>query len=360
MTAPRRLDSLEGLRFLASVAIVAGHFIPYAVGETRWTARLHLAVDMFFVISGIVIASNYAGQIATVRDWAGFMLKRLARLYPLHLATLAFYVGIGLLVWSGRAQPVDATRYDASAIVSNLLLIHAWRPSGTISFNYVSWSISAEFFVYLCFPLIALAVRGRAAITLVGIIATFVLFAWFAETQIGLPLTRLGWQAGVLRAIPGFAFGVWLHAHRDQVSAMVSPRRAGLLLKIALLLLAVLMIVRIDQYATLALVWAVVALAYVCDRAAISTWMSQRWLASRGELTYSLYMLHPLVATVFLSAIFPQVFGTSLSARSIGVIAALPILYGAAVMSLRLFELPARRAINQWGARREPSARANA
>ena len=214
MSGERRLDSLEGLRFLSSVAIVAGHYIPYAIGETRFISRLHLAVDLFFVISGIVIANLYAGRIATVRDWLGFMVKRVARLYPLHLATLAFYVAIGLLVWSGKVQPADGARYDPAAIIPNLLLVHAWSPSGTISFNYVSWSISAEIFVYLAFPLIALGVQRRAALSLAGIVGLFVVFAWYAETQIGLPLTRLSWQAGVLRAIPGFAFGVWAKTSR--------------------------------------------------------------------------------------------------------------------------------------------------
>jgi peptidoglycan/LPS O-acetylase OafA/YrhL len=356
----QRLESLEGLRFIASAAIVAAHFIPYAVGETRWISRLHLAVDMFFVVSGIVIATNYAGHVATLRDWARFMRKRIARIYPLHLATLAFYVAIGLLVWNGRLHPVDATRYDAAAIIPNLLLVHAWLPSGTISFNYVSWSVSAEFFVYLAFPIIALAVRGRPALSLLAIALLFGLFVAFAQTRIGLPLTRLGWQAGVLRAIPSFAFGVWLEAHRDQLARLFTPRNPALLLKAGLVMLGLLMVVPIDQYLTLALIWAVVMLAYLCDRAGASTWLSARWLAARGELTYSLYMLHPLVATVLLAVILPRLLGTSMPARIAGVMVAVAIVYWAAVLSLRYFENPVRRAINHWGDRQLPRRQAQA
>ncbi len=358
MSGEHRLDSLEGLRFLSSVAIVAGHYIPYAIGETRFISRLHLAVDLFFVVSGIVIANLYAGRIASVRDWLGFMLKRLARLYPLHLATLGFYVAIGALVWSGRLQPADGARYDPAAVVPNLLLVHAWSPAGTISFNYVSWSISAEFFVYLAFPLIALAVQRRAALSLAGIIGLFALFAWFAETRIGLPLTRLSWQAGVLRAIPGFAFGVWLHAHGDRLAALLPPARAALLLKLLLAAVAVLLVVPVSQYATLALIWVLVAAAYRCDVAGTATWLSARWLAARGALTYSLYMLHPLVATVLLAVVFPRLLGTTLPARIAGVLLALPVLYAAATLSLRWFETPARRAINAWGAARLAGPRA--
>jgi peptidoglycan/LPS O-acetylase OafA/YrhL len=352
MSGNERLQSLEGLRFIASAAIVVAHFIPYAVGDTRWISRLHLAVDMFFVVSGIVIATNYAGHVATLRDWARFMRKRIARIYPLHLATLTFYVAIGLLIWTGRLHPVDATRYDPATIVPNLLMIHAWFPSGTISFNYVSWSVSAEFFVYLAFPLIAGAMRGRPVISLLSILALFCVFAWYAQTRIGLPLTRLGWQAGVLRAIPSFAFGVWLQANRVLLARLFSGANPALLLKAALVAAALLMVVPIDQYLTLAVIWMVVMLAYLCDRAGVATWLSARWLAARGELTYSLYMLHPVVATVFLAAIFPRVIGTSPSARMLAVLASCLIVYAAAVLSLRYFENPVRRAINEWGDRR--------
>ncbi|MFZ4690645.1 MAG: acyltransferase family protein, partial [Polymorphobacter sp.] len=151
------------------------------------------------------------------------------------------------------------------------------------------------------------------------------------------------------RAIPGFAFGVWLHAHHDEFSTALARYRPALLLKVALVVMVVLMVVRVDQYATLALVWLVVTLAYACDRAGTPTWLSVNWLASRGPLTYSLYMLHPLVATVFLAVLFPRLLGTSLPARTLGVLASLPVLYLAAVVSLRYFEAPARRAIVRLG-----------
>lgn len=142
--------------------------------------------------------------------------------------------------------------------------MHAWFPSGTISFNYFSWSVSAEFFVYLSFPVVALAVRGRPAISLVAIVLLFALFAAYAQTQIGMPLTRLGWQAGVLRAIPNFAFGVWLEAHRDQLARLFAAWNPALLLRAGLAVLGLLMVVHIDQYLTPALIWAVVMLAYLC------------------------------------------------------------------------------------------------
>lgn len=348
--AGHKLDSLEGLRFLSSAAIVAAHYIPYAI-STPLIGRLHLAVDLFFVISGIVIAERYAGRIAQLRDWLVYMTRRVGRLYPLHLATLGFYVAIGLLVWTGKLTPNDAARYNPAAIVPNLLMVQAWRLDGPISFNYVSWSISAEFFVYIVFPLILAAVRPRALVTLAGILAVFALFAWIAETEVGRPLTRLDWRGGVLRAIPSFAFGVWLHCHLPALERRLTPRRARMLCHAALILLAVLLLIRTNEYATLAVIWAMVALAYRCDRGGVATWIAARWLSRRGELTYSLYMLHTVVATVLLAVLFPRLLGSSLPARTAGVLLALPVLYVAAKLSLAHFENPLRRIIGRWGER---------
>ncbi len=198
----RSLPSLEGLRLIASILVVASHYFQYLHLATH---GLQLAVDLFFVISGIVIAMMYQSRIRDLPSYFGFVRKRVARLYPLHLATLLFYVMIGALVASGRVTPENVEKYNPSEIVSNLWMVHAWSPSGVISYNYVSWSISAEFFVYLCFPLVLyLVTRGFAAglaicaILLLGAIA-------ISHTLIGIQLPELNWRLGALRAVPSFS-----------------------------------------------------------------------------------------------------------------------------------------------------------
>ncbi len=344
MPSPR-LDSLEGLRFLSSIAIVAGHYIPYVM-PTPLIGRLHLAVDLFFVISGIVIAERYAGRIASGSDYLRFMSRRIARLYPLHLATLGFYVVIGALVWSGKLHPVDAARYNPQAIVPNLLLIHAWLPSGVISFNYVSWSISAEFFVYLGFPLILLALRRQPVLSLAGLVLLTAGLAVAAEQLIGRPLTKLSWEAGILRAVPSFAFGVWVSVHADWLAAKVRNFASPRVVVVLALAVAGLMLLRADEFVLLGLVWLLAAAAFLCDRADRATLLSRPWLAARGELTYSIYMLHTVVATMVLAVAVPRLLGTGLPARLAGLLLALAVLYVLARLSLRYFEQPLRRRLN--------------
>lgn len=340
-----RLDSLEGLRFLSSIAIVAGHYIPYVV-STPLIGRLHLAVDLFFVISGIVIAERYAGRITGTADYLQFMSRRVARLYPLHLATLAFYVAIGMLVWSGKLNPVDAARYNPQAILPNLLMVHAWLPAGVISFNYVSWSISAEFFVYICFPAILWALRRSPLLSLAGVVMLTVVLALVAERLTGKPLTKLSWEAGILRALPSFGFGVWTSCHADWLAARLRFTALPLAVAALLFAVAVLMLLRVDELLLLGLVWLLVAAAFLCDRVDRATLVSTPWLAARGELTYSIYMLHTVVATIVLAVAVPRLLGSGLPARIAGVLVALVLLYALARLSLRYFERPLRRRIN--------------
>ena len=212
---------------IASVAIVADHYFQYLHLPVR---GLHLAVDLFFVISGIVIAMVYQGRIRDPASYSGFVRKRVARLYPLHLATLLFYVIIGGLIATVASLPENVEKYNPSEIIPNLLMIHAWSPFGLISYNYVSWSISAEFFVYLCFPLILYFVTRGFLAGLAVCVAFLMVAIALSHTVVGTELPELNWRFGALRAVPSFAFGVWLWVHRNRllkIGSFPAIRQAG-------------------------------------------------------------------------------------------------------------------------------------
>src|ERR1700757_4246184 len=98
---------LDALRILASAGIVILHYANYiedtAVGRFVYTYTQHfnLFVDLFFTVSGFVIASQYLGLVGNGASIGRFLWRRLARIYPLHIATLAFYVLIAALLHLG-------------------------------------------------------------------------------------------------------------------------------------------------------------------------------------------------------------------------------------------------------------------
>jgi peptidoglycan/LPS O-acetylase OafA/YrhL len=186
------LLNLDFLRLMAACAILISHFwtnldlTPAAVDRWAHLDDLSVFVDVFFAISGIVIAYVYANRMSSTEDYGSFLQKRAARLVPLHLATLAFYVVVGL-VGASLGETLGAGRYDGSCLVPNILLVHATGICDAVSYNAVSWSISAEMFMYLLFPLFLYVQRRSAAslaIAVVGIIMGLCAFDWIANPAI--------------------------------------------------------------------------------------------------------------------------------------------------------------------------------
>jgi peptidoglycan/LPS O-acetylase OafA/YrhL len=143
-----RLDSLTGLRFFASAAIVYLH-ISGSYGLKPSTFPLGNGVTLFFVLSGFILTHVYPSFSDSTAVWS-FYRARFGRIWPLHFAcfTLAVVLYIGV---PSEIFPSFATR-----AVTNLFLLHAWVPTASFAwaFNGVSWTISVEAFFYAMFPLL--------------------------------------------------------------------------------------------------------------------------------------------------------------------------------------------------------------
>ncbi len=209
-TAPH-LKPLTSLRFFAAAWVVVFHYWPaLGVALPAFVAKGYLGVELFFVLSGFILCHVYLAQTGEGRFHYGkFLWARLARVYPLHLATL---LGVGALGLGALALglAVDPNVLSLQALPANLLLVHAWGLSPVSGWNHPSWSISAEWFAYLSFPAFAWAawrLRRRPQLALAGaIIFLFALYAGF-EAVAGFPLTKATIAWGALRIVPCFAFG---------------------------------------------------------------------------------------------------------------------------------------------------------
>src|SRR6202161_3995096 len=123
-------------------------------------AKGYLGVELFFVLSGFILCPVYLDQVADGGfRYGSFLWARLARIYPLHLATLA---GIGAMALAALAagRVIDPNILSWSSLPANLLLVQAWGYAPQAGWNHPSWSISAEWFAYLSFPVFAIAAAG--------------------------------------------------------------------------------------------------------------------------------------------------------------------------------------------------------
>jgi peptidoglycan/LPS O-acetylase OafA/YrhL len=350
-----RLDSLDGLRLVSCSLIILYHFVPYIAGRDSflfWPLRnVAVMVDIFFIISGVVIAYNYSGKVNTLAGFGEFMKKRFARLYPLHLATLLFYAAIGLAVLLGYLDVVKEQKYDFGEFLPNLFMTHAWGFSDKFAFNGASWSISAEMFAYLCFPLLLLLVSRSLSSGVAILVLLYALGIYIAEYHVGRHLTGLTIPFSIFRALPSFALGVALYHHRERLPQF-ETRSVRIFLAMSGAILAASLLSVANSYVLLAAASAFTIAVFLADRYKVPTLLSSPILVSNARLTYSMYMLHGLIATACLSFLFPKLLGRSFDAiwvRAACVVLGFGLTIAISALSYAWFETPARRAINHLG-----------
>lgn len=215
-SAPQDLKPLTALRFAAALWVVGYDYWPNLAGasEPVFLTRGYLGVEMFFVLSGFILSHVYLQAAGEGRfRYGAFLWARIARVYPMHLATLAV---IGLLSLAAAAAGVgmDHNLADWAALPANLTLTHAWGFAPAAAWNHPSWSVSAEWLAYLSFPGFAWAAwrlrdRPNLAVTL-AILALFATYGAFSALA-GAPLTSATFRWGGLRILPCFAYGCSIH-----------------------------------------------------------------------------------------------------------------------------------------------------
>src|SRR6266498_3136223 len=126
--ATGRFDALDGWRGVCACFVVLFHFHGYSpIYSSPLVRHSYLFVDFFFVLSGFVIAWNYAERLGSWPEVRRFLLLRLGRVYPLHVFMLFCFLayetaklvnGLGQapapVTFSGETRP--------GAVVSNLFL----------------------------------------------------------------------------------------------------------------------------------------------------------------------------------------------------------------------------------------------
>src|SRR5260370_21681736 len=96
------------------------------------------------------------------------MVRRGERIYPLHVLTLFLFVGLTLL---GIADSTLTSTGNLSDFFYNLFLVQAWGVTDHLSFNSPAWSISAELFCYILFPVLMLIATSVSPLWLAVIVA---------------------------------------------------------------------------------------------------------------------------------------------------------------------------------------------
>jgi len=216
--------ALDGLRGVASLAVVISHVTAYTAGETA-LSHAFLAVDFFFVLSGFVIAHAYEQRLLSDMRLGQFAKLRIVRLWPLIIAGLA--LGAFYLAVKDHLRPGEAVgaSYIATAFAFGLILFPLNTVVGTQGYplDPPCWSLFFEvaangLYALLCrLRLISQAVLVTIiACSLLGLIAESRFKVWDSPLNVPNRLALfLSFLEGFSRVGFGFFVGVLLYRHRN-------------------------------------------------------------------------------------------------------------------------------------------------
>ncbi len=289
LSIDKQLQSLTGLRGIAALAVVIFH-VTYgifgAATDTGWPLiprRGYLAVDLFFILSGFVLAHVYGEEFAQRLDgrrFGQFLWARLARIYPIHLLTLVI-----LLLSYGQSSA-----YSGHAFVFNLLLLQGpWLQYA--NWNDPSWSISAEWHAYILFPLLCALIwrRGVAVAILLAAGCWLTLAAMAAAQDWGVQPISHG-ALSLARSLPEFVIGILVYR----------LYRSGWQTRLwgsdwAFATVAVLVAALMPFWPTdlaIVTILPLLLLAAASNQGYVHRVLTSPPIAALGQISYSLYMVH--------------------------------------------------------------------
>jgi peptidoglycan/LPS O-acetylase OafA/YrhL len=205
LSSRHRFAVLDGMRGVAALSVVLMHSF-HGLGNV---VNGQLAVDLFFILSGFVVAYSYDDRLRLPSGKWQFIVSRFIRLYPMLL--IGALGGIALALIHNLINPLHAYAYrDIAKSGSLSLLVLPYLESDSInqhafSFNPPIWSLFFEIVGNLIYVSISrfLSVRVLVAIIVFGLVSVVAL------GPLG-GFDKVNFVGGFPRIIAGFFGGVLL------------------------------------------------------------------------------------------------------------------------------------------------------
>lgn len=227
-------NNFDFLRLALAILVIASHSYALGVGsEVREPLRLWtrgqmtfgaLAVDGFFIMSGLLIASS-AERSLSMKE---FFRKRVARIYPAFIVCAILTVllvkplaGAGLTAGTPLSRIVDVVQQTLRLREFHYTHAFAVNPFPG-EMNGSIWSIQYEFWCYIGVALLVSAGLLRLRLLVLILFLALVLVGVLAQVQDWQP--HGGWMISLLglpqfwaRLAPLYLAGVVFYLYRDRI-----------------------------------------------------------------------------------------------------------------------------------------------
>lgn len=298
----KRFEALDAFRGLCALSVVIFHMhLIGSITELDFFRGSSIFVEFFFVLSGFVLTHGYGFKDNL--NFNRFMKARFFRLYPLHFFMFVVFVVLEcgkLLAYKYGGMVFNnepfTNSFAISEMIPNLLLIQSWTPfTDHLTFNYPSWSISIEFYMYaLLFISIVIFKGNRITSWLVISIISFILIILKSEMLVGT----------VLRGLSCFFGGAFTYAIYKKLSEIKPSFILGSIIE-TIQIISVVLVVQSDiehRSIVASLIFCITVLFFAYESGFLSLFLKIKPLQYAGKLSYSIYMTHAAILFCLTSA----------------------------------------------------------
>jgi peptidoglycan/LPS O-acetylase OafA/YrhL len=330
----KHLDGLDALRGYAAIGVLLFH--ASGLLHAPWLMPSgYLAVDIFFVMSGYVIANAYEAKLPSM-GMVAFLRVRAIRLYPLFLLGLAIGLLRGLILIHRGLAPTGVI----TALLANLVYLPA-PPSafsgGVISpLNAPGWSLIFEVWVNVAYAALLPKLSKRALMVLVIASGAIMLgLAIAGRPEIGGNEWGNLWL-GVPRVIFSFSLGILLFRCRAKLPDL---RWLAPLMPLALVIVFQ---IPTSEWIDMAVILVASPLLVI---AAVQGGAPHRLALYGGAASYALYAIHFPLLELCSGAVNTM----HLSSVPLGLGLVLALLVGCPLLD-RFYDRPIRRWLRRYQA----------
>ncbi|MGY0037428.1 acyltransferase family protein [Pedobacter sp. NJ-S-72] len=346
--------------------MAVARFVP--ASQTMFFEKCYLMVDLFFIMSGFIMMHVYSIQFKNnihAKSLKNFLVARFARVYPLHLFSLLLLVVIVRWITDWGNPPIIFEQ--PADILPNIFLLQSFGVTKIYSWNIPSWSISAEWAAYLLFPIIALSINKKKAVSVILLII-FVVAAYYSIMYLlprknpitpSIPVPHnlnTTFDYGYIRGIAGFTAGILVYLIYE-LRAIRKAFSSDLLSLLIIVGITVSMHFSLNDGITVFL-FAMLVLSLTANNGRIANFCNRKILQFLGNISYSVYLMQIFLQEPFSHGIYlPGITGIGRGKQNIdfssGIlycIAYLILLILLSYVTYQWLERPSRKFINRiWG-----------
>lgn len=302
-TASSHFLVMDFARGLAAFLVMVYHVVPLFFPDFIYLERSYLAVDLFFLMSGYVVARAYEEKILDKRlsIWR-FSKIRFLQLYPLYILSCGlglsyFLIKIGLA--HDDAPTIGAILWAAPSALAILPCVNCTGiSSGLFPFSPAAWSLSMEFWFNVVYAFLVFRLSDKVLSAVCVLSGVLLIIAAIDQGSLDQGMRISNLMGGVYRFWFSFSLGV-LMFRKGAIASRV-PRFLWLVFPLFFVFPAI-----PKDAVFIQLLWVLVVFpifVFLFSNAPVPKGVSVLF-DHFGRLSYGLYILHGPVLLIFMGAV---------------------------------------------------------